>query len=214
MRTLLIVFTLWSAALFGQETEIKNLLSNDAGIAHGGWGAPTFSYTRILDQDAMLIGLRGGWIINHRLTIGIAGSGLVSDVENPAHDALLAEQGMDLKRKSIFRTGYGGILIEPVIAYSKPIHVSLPILIGAGGYGYSTFYDHDVIEERPNHIHDDFHSYFVLQPGIDLELNIIPLLRLGIGASYRYTTDLEAAGTPEDGMRGMNATFSIKVGKF
>jgi hypothetical protein len=47
-----------------------------------------------------------------------------------------------------------------------------------------------------------------------LELNLIPLVRLGVGASYRYTSDITLPGTPSDALRGINAGITIKVGKF
>lgn len=205
-----------TTSIFAQnnDDEMRTLLGNDHKLEHGGWGAPTLAYTKILDQDAMLVGLRGGWIIDHRLTIGLAGYGLVTEVNNAAYDEYLVEQGRPGERKSRFQTGYGGLLIEPVIAYSSPIHISLPIIIGAGGYGYTTSYDIQDLEDIPYPYFEDAHSYFVLEPGIDLEFNVIPLLRLGLGASYRYTSDLEMAATPADGLHGWNASMSIKIGAF
>ena len=50
--------------------------------------------------------------------------------------------------------------------------------------------------------------------GVELELNLIPLVRLGVGASYRYTSDITLPGTPSDALRGINAGVTIKVGKF
>ncbi len=49
---------------------------------------------------------------------------------------------------------------------------------------------------------------------IELELNVIRLVRLGIGASYRYTSDLDLPETPKDALHGINAGVSIKVGCF
>ena len=54
----------------------------------------------------------------------------------------------------------------------------------------------------------------VREPGIELELNVIRLVRLGIGASYRYTSDLDMPATPKDALHGINAGVSIKVGCF
>lgn len=205
-----------TTSLFAQNNDekMRTLLGNDHKLEHGGWGAPTLAYSKILDQDAMLVGIRGGWIIDHRLTIGLAGYGLVTEVNNAAYDEYLVEQGRPGERKSRFQTGYGGLLIEPVISYSSPIHISLPIIIGAGGYGYTTSYDIHDLEGDPYLHFEDAHSYFVLEPGIDLEINVIPLLRLGLGASYRYTSDLKLAATPTDGLQGWNASMSIKIGVF
>ena len=46
----------------------RTLFGGQGKMTHGGWAAPTASYTQMLKQDAMLVGLRGGWLVNHRLT--------------------------------------------------------------------------------------------------------------------------------------------------
>ena len=54
----------------------------------------------------------------------------------------------------------------------------------------------------------------MLEPGIDLEVNLVKLVKLGLGASYRYTSDVTLPGTPKNAMEGVNASLSIKVGVF
>jgi len=54
----------------------------------------------------------------------------------------------------------------------------------------------------------------VVEPGVDLEINVVPLVRLALGASYRYTSELDLPATPKDALQGMNASFTIKVGWF
>ncbi|MBL7940075.1 MAG: hypothetical protein JNL43_12005 [Flavobacteriales bacterium] len=191
----------------------RTLFGSGHELANGGWGAPTAAYTRIMDKDAMLVGVRGGWLIDHRVTLGIAGHGLVTNIPNAAYDAHLADQGRPVYGPSLFRTGYGGLLIEPIIAYRSPVHVSLPLIIGAGGAGYqlNAGLPHDF---DPLTYADDITAYFVIEPGIDVEVNLVRLVRLGLGASYRYTSDLELPGTPADAMRGFNTSISIKVGAF
>lgn len=214
-RPLLLLLSLIAIPAFAQRDDrpMRTLLSKGQDIAHGGWGGPSAHFTRMLDQDALLVGARGGWIINHRLTIGLAGHGLVTYVGNPAYDAYLHDIGRTPGHRSRFDMGYGGLLIEPVVAYSAPIHISLPVIIGAGGCAYSwdgqTGGDFD-----PRFYSDDAQAFFVVEPGIDLELNVIPLLRVGVGASYRYTSDLDLPGTAKDALHGLNLGVNVKVGRF
>ena len=89
--------------------------------------------------------------------------------------------------------------------------MGLPIIIDAGGRGYQTFkpYQNDLTSfDRIG----DFQAYFVMEPG--LELNLIKLIRPGVGASYRYTTDINLPGAPTNALRGFNAGLSLKIGKF
>jgi hypothetical protein len=202
-----------AAAQTMQEPPMRTLLGGDSTLHHGGWGAPTATYTRIMDQDAMLVGVRGAWIINHRFSLGLAGHGLVTNVENLAYDQYLVDNGTVLRSKSRLYMGYGGLLLEPVIAYRSPIHITLPIIIGAGGVGYG--YNESLPEDfDPYTYHDDAQAFFVVEPGIELEMNVIPLVRVGLGASYRYTSDIDLPGTAKDALHGVNVGLSIKVGSF
>lgn len=208
-----LTFTINARAQQPTDQAMRTLFGSDHDVHNGGWGAPTASYTRVLDQDAMLVGVRGGWIIDHRFTLGIAGHGLVTPVNNTSYDSYLVEKGRDLYDKSRFQMGYGGLLIEPIIAYRSPVHVSLPVLIGAGGCGYQTFTDLPD-EWDPANWEDDVQAFFVVEPGIDLEVNMVKLVRLGLGVSYRYTSDVLLPATSKDALNGFNATFAVKVGVF
>lgn len=193
---------------------MRTLLGGRTDLHHGGWGAPTAHYTRIMDQDAMLVGLRGGWLIDHRVTIGIAGHGLVTPLRNTAYDAYLLDQGTPAPRPTAFHMGYGGLLIEPIIAYRSPVHISLPIMFGAGGcaYDFNTVLPEE--DGQPGYGYLEGQAFFVVEPGIDLEMNVIPLVRLGISASYRYTSDLDLPATAKDALHGANVGVVVKIGRF
>ncbi len=195
------------------DAPMRTLLGGDSSLHHGGWGAPSAHYSRIMDQDAMLVGLRGGWIINHRFTLGFAGHGLVTNVVNKDYDDHLVDNGTVLRDNSRFFMGYGGLLLEPVIAYRSPLHITLPIIIGAGGCGYG--YNSEVPDDfDPYTYSDDAQAFFVIEPGVELEMNVISLVRVGIGASYRYTSDIDLPATAKDALHGMNVGLTIKVGSF
>ncbi len=207
------ILVLPSAAQQADDQPIRTLLGGEKKLHHGGWGAITSHHTRLLDKDALLVGARGGWLIDHRVTIGFAGHGLVTPVSNPAYDAHLIAQGELLRRKSNLHMGYGGLLIEPIIAHRSPVHIALPLIIGAGGVGYAYNSRFPESIEQLEH-REDVQAFFVVEPGIELEFNVIPLLRLGIGASYRYTSDLDLPATAKDALHGFNAGLSVKVGRF
>lgn len=193
----------------------RTVFGDGRQIAHGGWGGPTTHFTRVMGREALLVGARGGWLIDHVITIGLAGHGLVTDVPNGTYDAYRLAMGDSLRRGSQFRMGYGGLLIEPIIAPMSPVHVSFPILIGAGGCGYQTYPRIPVHSERDGSPYsDDFQAFFVVEPGVEVEINLIKLVRLGLGASYRYTTDLHLPETSKEALRGLNAGLTVKVGRF
>ena len=232
-RTLLILMLFAISALqgFSQESElneknslnreaqdqsIRTLFGNDNGkTSHGGWGGFTVGYTRIADQDALLTGGRGGWLINHRFTIGGGGYGFVSSFN---HDGNIQPTLADYSLGG----GYGGLLLEPIIAPFEPVHISVPILIGGG----SAFVMDDM------YYHGSYHGYdygwdggfFILETGIDIELNIAKFFRLALNAGYRYTSDLSldyytsdgnyVFTVPSNALRGFNFGMTMKFGKF
>ncbi|HQW05100.1 MAG TPA: hypothetical protein PLV08_09290 [Flavobacteriales bacterium] len=196
------------------EPDIRTLFGGERDLANGGWGAPSVSFTRIMDHDALLVGGRGGWLIDHGFTLGLAGHGLVTDVPNRAYDLHRSTEGDSLYRGSRFVMGYGGLLLEPIIAPRSPIHISLPIIVGAGGCGYQTFQKRQHDEGLYWYADDDYQAFFVVDAGVELEFNLIRLVRLGVGASYRYTTDITLPETPKDALHGFNAGITVKVGCF
>ncbi|MEO8589674.1 MAG: hypothetical protein ABI432_09915 [Flavobacteriales bacterium] len=137
----------------------------------------------------------------------------MTDVTNTACDEYMLASGHDLHKNSQFRMGYGGSLIEPILAHSRAVHVSLPLIIGAGGCGYQV---HEALPGNfdPFTYSDDAQAFFVVEPGVGLELNLTKLVRFGMGAYYRYTTDITLPGTAADTLRGFNAGVTVKVGKF
>ena len=56
--------------------------------------------------------------------------------------------------------------------------------------------------------------FFVIEPGVKVECNVIKALRIGIGISYRYTPDLDLKYTSSDLINQFTAKLSLRFGKF
>ena len=196
---------------FGQDAskeEMKTIFGNqDRRISHGGYGAISVGWTQIDNKDVLTLGGRAGWLIDHHVTIGLAGKAFMNSVYIDGYWNEIGEDGFYLVG------GYGGFFIEPIIAPNYPIHVSFPILIGGGGLAlndrtWHDYTDYDYYEPY------DWDSYFVFEPGVEVELNIFRFFRIGLGASYRLTSNMHMAYVPKDMMNGFNAAVSFKFGKF
>ncbi len=57
-------------------------------------------------------------------------------------------------------------------------------------------------------------TFFVLEPGINLELNITGFMRAYSGASYRWTSGNNLKNTPENAFNGFNLNVGLRFGKF
>ncbi len=173
-------------------------------IDYGGWAGINFGYNQVDGKDTYKIGARGGVLINHRFTIGLAGNGFFSDREYeniiPDHTVRIAG-------------GYGGLFMEATLFPFFPVHLSIPVIIGAGGVSYTSnrWTDGDYYWDRDKY---DSDAYFLLEPGLEVELNLIRFMRLAVGGTYRFTSDLDMVNTSSGMLRGLNWHFTLKFGSF
>jgi len=189
-----------------KDKEMITIFGND--ITHGGYGGISINQSKFDDQDALLMGIKGGWVINHSFVLGIGGYGFVNDIYM---DNIIDEEGYNLSG------GYGGLLLEPIIAPKWPVHLSLPIIVGAGGISYIEKYliqkndpDDEEWENRPV----DSDAFFVFEPGVELEFNFFKFMRLSFGIYYRFTDNIDIKNTKQDVLEGMSIGGSMKFGKF
>jgi hypothetical protein len=186
-----------------QPGEVQTLFNPNSGS--GGYGAISLGYTSIAGRDAILMGGRGEWIIGHGFGLGIGGYGFLNDaVYDAAQDLNFALAG-----------GYGGLVMEPIILGWFPVHVALPVLIGAGGVASTSFTADwsDPYEYWDGYL-EDATGFFVAEAGVELEFNMVRFFRLALFGTYRYTTDIIMEATPEDALRGWNFGITLKFGSF
>jgi hypothetical protein len=162
-------------------------------------------YSQIAGYDAFGAGGTFAIIANHGLAIGFSGKGFITEPyiivpgENTSYN---------------YAGGYGGILIEPIIFPKFPVHVSFPILLGAGGIAQSTLTNYNYPYEYTDGYIEDAEAYLIAEPGVELEFNVARWLRLGLGASYRFTTTFEPSVFETNPLNGFTGGFSLKIGKF
>ena len=189
-----------------KDEEISTLFGKgDGQVHHGGWGGLSFGYTKVNEMDTYLMGARGGWLIDHHLTIGLAGYGFISD---------RTFYIPDLNTDANLAGGYGGLFLEANIAPFYPVHVIIAVIIGAGGIAYADqkwWEGHDYNEPASSL---DSDAYFVLEPGLELQLNLIKFMRISFGGSYRYTSQVSMINSSGSMMQGWNGYFTLKFGTF
>ena len=208
------------------EGEIKTLFGNIED--HGIYGAFSLRYNSVDSRDGILIGGRGGWIINHSLVIGGGGYGFF----NEQRESKTLSKYLDPNNKYNLAGGYGGVLMEFIISPKSPIHISVPVLIGAGSVDFAKniFDDNNFNSNDSDKSGDlDNSSFFVLEPGIEIEMNLFQFLRVSLGAYYRYTSNITLEETftntedntsekivlaDKDVLRGFSFGINFKFGKF
>jgi hypothetical protein len=222
--SIVLCLSVTGALTFGQETEsdqqMRTIFGSPEVKSLGGYGALDLGYTTINKRDAVYFGARGAVVVNHSLALGIGGKGFIT---NPAFD-------VNLKQDYELAGGYGGFYIEPIIKGNSPVHISFPTLIGAGGVGYLKHWgDFDDDSEYENSDEDSY-AFFVFEPGVEIEFNVVKWMRFAVVGSYRLTSDVklkyknrpgidddlfaETSIAPSDMLRGFNVGLIMKFGKF
>lgn len=204
-----LLFTFIVVYGFSQDdSEQMQTLFGDNPISYGGYGGPRVAFSDFNGKDIWLVGGRGGAIFNHSFVIGGAGYGIV----NSPRFSNISYDGIDYP-VAYLEGGYGGMHLEYILMPNKVVHLSFPLLVGAGGLMYSETssaasggnYTEDIIVNT---------AFFVVEPGVELELNIVRFMRISAGIAYRYAHNLDLPNTPTSAFNSLSGTISLKFGKF
>jgi hypothetical protein len=206
-----VLITLLLSPLFSQENdstkakkddEFKTLFGHNR--AGGAYGAFSVGYTEIDNIQAVTFGGKFEWIVGHSIGFGFGGNGFINEYH----------WDENLQRDVFLTGGYGGFIIEPILFPKFPVHLSFPVLLGAGGISYITKETQDY-----HNMIEDSEVFLIAEPAAELEFNITRHFRLALGASYRFTTpfDVGASGTSpvsSDAIRSWSYMMTFKFGRF
>ena len=170
----------------------------------GGYGGIDVAYTRMFGQDGAVVGLQGALLLDHHLSLGLAGYGWTNS-QDAAPNAFGEPQR--------FETGYGGVTVRySLYAPHVPVYLTVGALIGGGAIALQE-YDED---ERYQSFDDaeDQDVFAVVQPDVTLHANLTPWLRLGLTAGYRFTSDVDRFGYDESDVNGFVVGGQVQIGRF
>lgn len=189
-----------------KDEEVKSLLSKQNDL--NAFGALDLKISDLKSERSLLVGAYGGFIINRRYLFGVAGYGIVTNVE---FEGIVP--GEPNPKQLHLHGGYGGIIIGGTIAPKELVHISFPIVLGAGSI---EVVDKDFFINNPADSEFTIENsvFFVAEPGIEVEFNITKYFRLGAGATYRYISGLELDNVKDDDISGTTAILSFRFGRF
>lgn len=191
------------AAVFPVCSQEKTLLDIE-NIEHGGYGAFVTKVTTINGEGAILMGGRGGWIINHTFAIGGGGYGLVNNI----HSRNIGPWG-----EHFVSLGYGGLDLEAIVNSDDIVHFSVHALIGAGSVGFRNDWT-DGWDDNSNNYDHHTDGFFVAEPGVNVDLNVTPWFRMSAGASYRYIGGVASDASTNTDLSGPSGMLTFRFGKF
>ena len=158
---------------------------------------PEIKINSIQGDIGTLVGIYGGALIDRSLLIGISG-------------------GVNLGHPRV-NYGYFGGILQYINRPEKMVHLSGQLLIA---YGTAKDYENPKSGLLDNFWNISGAQFFLLEPGLNLELNLGIRLTLVTGMSYRYVSGLNERDenvsithvTNRD-LSGVNFTIGLKFGK-
>jgi hypothetical protein len=200
MKKIILILFVFSSSLFSQAS---TLLGNTGEISHGGFGAPVVKFTNINGEFGVLCGARGGWIIDHRVSLGLGVYGLATNTK-------LTNAAAGETRYLQFE--YGGFEFEYILASDEVIHLTFSGLLGGGetdyrlnkfgeeGFGREEFNDRDV--------------FFIGEPTLKAEVNITSFFRVNLGIGYRFVSGVDNSYIAENKLNDFSGSIQFKFGSF
>ncbi len=189
MKRILIALTLVATPAFVGAQEAETLIGGD--LKSGGFGGPVVKLTKIDSEFGVVVGARGGWILNDSFVLG-------GGIYGVANEHLL-DRGSDLGNLVM---GYGGLELEYILRPNKVAHVSVSVLVGGGAAQWDGIGPSD---EDP---------FFVTEPGLNVLVNITRFMRMGFGASYRFVDGVDLPELDDAALGGPSGVITFKFGGF
>ena len=166
---------------------------------NGAFGAPVFKYTRLAGQTAMIIGGKGGWIINRRFVLGAGYYVLTSNVSSDFTDP-------DYNQNLMLDFNYGGLDFEYLLLYDSRFNLSISMLLGSGGLN---FYLNDISKKFSSR------NLLVWEPQLNFEIELYKWLHADAGISYRLISAYkEVYNISKNDLQGINVLLTLKFGKY
>ncbi|MBL7873584.1 MAG: hypothetical protein JNM78_18335 [Cyclobacteriaceae bacterium] len=185
--------------------EVQTLFGS--GKCTGGYGALTNKFTTIGGEFANISEVYGGVFINRRWMLGLAFAGSTNDIRVPVEYSISPQQPMT------YQYGQGGLKLERVIGSNKPIHLVLDLFTGVGFTAQYDRYNWHANDFNTFSDHDE-NWFYVVEPGVQLEMNLFRWMRLSPGISYRNTSQSNSSGLKDSDLSNWSYNVTLKFGGF
>jgi len=186
------------------------LLGKGKKLHVGGYFGLGAAYTRLMDRDSGLVSFEAALLLDHRLSLGVAGYGFTRTPRGPAaSDGTAQELG----------AAYGGFALRYSLFGGSPLYATFGLVVGAGAV--SLHRDHRWNDESDwddwENDDDDWDAgrvdpFLFAQPEIALNANATRWLRLGVTGGYRFTSGVGRFGLSESDLNAVVIGGNLYVG--
>jgi len=200
MKNITLILAVMMIASLGvaQESDTNAAPYNLTTTTLQGFGGPLIRATQVNSDWGILIGGKGGVIINKKFAFGGFGMGLAG-ISKFSGDNLNGNENASLN----LGFGGGGVFAEYIHKLDKTIHFSIPIHMMAGGVS--------VTEEE---IEIESSLMLAFEPGINVEFNVAKNFITGIHFSYRQAFSTSLVNASNQDLSGVVLGLVFKFGNF
>jgi hypothetical protein len=185
---------------------IEHLIPKESKVKWGGFAAAEFKASQLIDETSTYIGIKGGATINRYLAFGLAGGGFL---KSSSFTGIGSREEESTLKSSI---GYGGLFVEYIGFSHRKVHFTVPVVVGPGAIAIFDqhevppgVYDEDLVEAA---------LFMVLEPGLNLELNLTREVRFFVGGTYRLVSSANLDRLSDKDLSGFGFNAGIKIGGF
>lgn len=200
---LLFILMLLPLGLISQENEDYIEFNDRKNVVHGVYAGLTTYFGEINSKNTYIMGFKLAYVANRKLEVGFAGGGLYSR-------NYLSEF---VNENSDLIGGYGGIHIEPILFGKSKVSLGFPLFLGFGGAGFAKD-DYRKGNQNGDPQFEDWDSFFLVEPGVNLLYNLSRYVQLEAGVRYRISTKLELDPNQIKSINGFSAGVGVKIGVF
>jgi hypothetical protein len=208
---LAVIVNILSFTLSAQDTT-HTLLKLTKPHSWGIYVAPEVQYGQVKNAFTSFGGGSAMLMINNRFAFGVTAQQSMSNTFSPKSLSPLYVQAAMMGGKLEFTP-------HPTAA----IHVTFPLMVGMGEVSADSLSENNVFHSSENHGRETGfsknstrNSFVVIQPGINVEANLLPFMKLFVGANYRFSilNDNNSALLTANTLQGLSISAGAKVGIF
>jgi hypothetical protein len=222
MKKLILAFTI-ASKMFANQLQAQDTTTTLLKLPKinylGLYVAPEMQYGQLKNNFTGFGGNSFMLLINKKLGVGITATSSLSNNYSPSGVSPL-----------YLHSRFTGLKLEYVLNGNKAVHFTFPIVIGMASTSadsanlangeHNKIYNNDSIVNRSKNMHKGFamgskSNYAFVQPGIQIETNVLKFLKIYAGATYRFAwKDAQTNTLPVSTVQGFSANVGVKVGLF
>lgn len=197
------LFFIFPLSIAAQENDdMETLFGSSKDLKIGVYGGPEAMISQINGEVGLMVGGRGGIILNESFFFGGSGVNIVT-----LHTA---DKDSELYKLYDIENRYGGFLLEYINNTKRLFHFTSSMLIGWGNVALRADNPDDITN---NWIYAN-DSYFIIEPRVAFELNVHEYFRINMGVSYKLVAGADIGPIDSSDLSGLSANVVLKFGFF